>query len=653
VTRPIPEDDQTAAHRHDRGGEIETDEIRVSEERFRALFEAAQVGILLCDVDGSIVFSNHHADDLLDRQRHQSSLDMWMAAIHEDDRTAVEEMMVLVSSGTHAVSRRYRVTTTAGDMRWVDQTATPLRRRDDEIEGSVSTLIDSTVEVESAVDLRRSRDFADGLLDTAGALVVVLDRDACIVRFNKACERATGWRSEEAIGRSVVEFLVPVDQQIRVDELMLDMLSSPSPTSMENDWIAKDGSRVRIGWHNTVVIDDDGDGVAITCIGIDVTRQRLLESRLAQTDRLQSVGRLAAGIAHDFNNTLAVLLLRIERLQTTDQAQRDNVDALKRTIEHSKTTIADLLLLSRHQELDPTSTDVNAELERHEAMFHDLLGDDVELVFELTSDDSTAVLDSARFEQIIVNLVVNAHDAMADGGTMTLRTQVVDLDVAIDGGWESSHHIPLTLTSGCYLCVSFTDTGTGIRPADISHVFDPYFTTKPSGRGTGLGLATAYGTMAQLGGGIVVDSELGMGTTLTLWLPTQRSANESVPTPLWARSALVLLADDDNDLREILADELVLIGCDVIEVGDGVAGLEQLDRPIDLLVTDVQMPGLDGVELAESFSGVSPDMPVLFVTGISPKELLGRLPPGANVLRKPFTANEFRTAVTRLLSNRT
>jgi two-component system, cell cycle sensor histidine kinase and response regulator CckA len=641
---------------HDRRNEIESDELRVSEERLRSLFETAQVGILLCDHDGSISFSNRHADRLLGRRQQEFDLADWTSTIHADDRAAVDEMVLSISRGGPARSLRYRVVQLGEVSRWVDQTTTPLRRSESGgLAGSVSTLTDSTAEVDAAADLRRSRDFADALLDTVGALVVVLDRELRIVRFNKACEEATGWTSDDVLGRSAVESMVPPEQQASVEQLLLGLLSSRSAQSAENDLINRDGERLRVTWHNTVVVDDDDEVVAIISTGIDVTRQRLLESRLAQTDRLESVGRLAAGIAHDFNNTLAVLRLRVERLPVAGTAQRENVEALLRTIEHSQSTVADLLSFSRHQELVQRATEVNAEIERLANMLPDLLGDDIEIVIELTDDDTTTMLDPARFEQIVVNLAVNARDAMAEGGTLTLGTGVVDVSGRPQPRGRNGRSAPAMLPAGRYVCLSVIDTGTGIPPDDVERVFDPYFTTKPPGRGTGLGLATAYGTINQSGGEITVDSELGSGTTFTLWLPKQETSPEellAVPAPSSRPTqAAVLLVEDDADLREILGDELRQMCCDTVEAVDGTAGLEMIGQPFDLLVTDVQMPGVDGVELAAAFVANAPRRNVLFITGLTPKELHDQLPADAHILRKPFSIVEFRTAVERLLDS--
>ncbi len=557
----------------------------------RSIFEAAQVGILLCDENGSISFANQHADQLLGCYGHGFSLEDWLAVIHADDRIAVEAMVPTTRRAAPAQSLRYRVEDDTGDIRWVDQKTTPLHSDAGDLVGSVSTLIETTAEVAAAADLRQSRDFVDALLDTVGALVLVLDRDLRVVRFNKACEEVSGWTSEEVLGRRVVELVVPSDQQAAVDQRLLDLVSTGTAQTAENDWVSRDGQRVRVSWHNTVVVDQEGAVVVIISTGIDVTRQRLLESRLAQTDRLESVGRLAAGIAHDFNNTLAVLRLRVECLVAPDDVQRKNVEALLQTIEHSQSTIADLLAFSRHQELAPRAIQVNTEVRRLDGTLQDLVGDRIELAIRLTDDDTTTMLDPARFEQIVLNLAMNARDAMPEGGVLTIDSAAV-----IVGGLSGHAGLhaqpapqtaPATLPAGRYVCLSVTDTGVGIPPENLAHVFDPYFTTKPAGRGTGLGLATAYGTITQSGGEITVDSEVGQGTIFTLWLRrhdepvgADTGASEAARSPI----ARVLLVEDDAGLREVLADELRKLGYDVVEVGDGATGLRdgrQRLRPVD------------------------------------------------------------------------
>ncbi|MEO5722715.1 MAG: PAS domain S-box protein [Ilumatobacteraceae bacterium] len=626
-------------------------EPHADEGQLRSMFEAARVGIVLCDVDGAISFSNQYADYLWGRRHHNREPGDWLSFIHGDDRAAVEAMLVDVSSGGPSRSMRYRIEEDDEATRWVDHTATTFRGSDGRLQGSVSTLTNVTIEVEAANGLLRSRVFDEALLDTVGALVVVIDPEQRILRFNRTCESVTGWAPDEVIGRPFLEFLVPPEEHKPVEELFARLLSNQPPTSMENDWITKDGHRRRINWSNTVITDSVGKIAAVIATGIDVTDQRLLESRYAQTDRLESIGRLAAGVAHDFNNTLTVLQLRIECIVATDEKQRHNLDALKRTLEHSQATIADLVAFSRHQELTPTPTDVNAEIERLTEMLRDLLGGHIDVVLDLTTDDSTAVFDPSRFEQVVVNLVLNAHDAMPEGGVLTVRTAVADLD-----GRELVHPragAPLTsLPPGRYLCLTVTDTGSGIEPHHLDRVFEPYFTTKPNGRGTGLGLATAYGTVTQSGGALAVTSELGNGSSFMVWLPQPAATLRRADLASSHRPTTVLLVEDDNDLREILAEELRSLDHGTIEAPNGRAGLEQIGRPIDLLVTDVQMPGIDGITLAAAFAANSPDSKVLFMTGLIPVEVSGRLPSGAPILRKPFTTDEFRAAVSRLLPKR-
>lgn len=512
----IVEADQTASSML--GQQIETEELRASEAQLRALFDTAPVGIVLCDVDGVISFSNQAVDRLLEGRPGATNIRDRLTGACRQDRVAVQRMLAEVSRGGPTLSMRYRIDNEDAPTRWIDHTATAFRDPAGELEGTLSTLIDATLEVEAAEGLRSSQGFAEALLDTVGALVLVFDTDRRVQRFNRECEVVTGLSADEVIGKDFLEFLVPFEQRARVDEMFAALLTDGIPKSMENDWINNEGRRRRINWHNSVITDDQDHVVAVIATGIDVTHQRLLEGRLAQSDRLESVGRLAAGVAHDFNNTLAVLELRIGRVAVTDDAQRENVEALTRALDQSRATIADLLSFSRHQELSLQATAVNAAVERLAAVAVDMVsGEGIEVVLDLTEHDSTALVDPGRLEQIVVNLVVNASDAMAEGGVLTLRTSIGEVS---DDGPADIHLATLgSLTPGRYLCLTVADTGSGIESDVLAHVFEPYFTTKPPGRGTGLGLATAYGIVVQSGGAIAVHSEPGRGSSFTLWLP--------------------------------------------------------------------------------------------------------------------------------------
>jgi signal transduction histidine kinase len=262
---------------------------------------------------------------------------------------------------------------------------------------------------------------------------------------------------------------------------------------------------------------DGGNVTKLVATGIDVTEQRQLESRLAHADRLDSIGRLTAGIVHDFNNTLTTLGLRIDRLlgRDLDRESRVDVDAIAGTLSRTQNLVGRLLSFSSEQELQPVTVDINTEIERTSEAHADLLGCDIGVHLELSREDAKVLVDVTRFEQTLTNLTINARDAMPDGGLLTITTTIESIEPRAVPNLRT----PGRLSPGHYVVISVSDTGVGIDPDHLRHVFDPYFTTKPPGEGTGLGLATAYGFLAQSGGAIGVISEPGLGTTFDIWLP--------------------------------------------------------------------------------------------------------------------------------------
>jgi len=354
----------------------------------------------------------------------------------------------------------------------------------------------------------------EALMKTFDALVVIATPEGRIVQFNKACELLTGYSEEDVVGQLIVDLLVPPEQRDDVASV-IEELSSPGTNRFENDWIAADGRRLRIMWSNTNVTDSNGRVEAVVGTGLDVTGQRQLESRLAQADRLDSIGRLVTAIAHDFNNSLTGLCLRVERLadRDLDSDSRGDVEAIIKLIDRAQNVINELLSFSSPRLPTPKQVEINAEV----SGVHDMLGGvftpDIEVDLDLASESTTVRIDRVGFEQAFTNLLMNARDAMPDGGRLTVTTSIVA------SGRMADVPVPDRTGSKSYVRLSVTDTGSGIAPDDLGHVFDPYFTTKPSGRGTGLGLATAYATIHGSGGAITVDSEPGRGTTFDVWLP--------------------------------------------------------------------------------------------------------------------------------------
>jgi PAS domain S-box-containing protein len=637
----------TAAGRPD----LVTEALRSSEERLRALFESAGVGLVLCGAGGEILFVNRRASVLLDRHGDDTELDDWLSTVHPADRPEVDAAIRSACELDTVVGVRHRVVHHDGSEVWVDHKVAPFREGGS-VNGFVSTLVDVTAERNAMAELAASHDFTEAVLDMAGVLVVVADSSGRIVRFNKTCEAVSGFSASAVLGLPLVETLLPVDQRDQASSIMDELARSSSANlggGLENEWLTSDGSRRRISWTYTTVEMPDGS-IAIIGTGTDITQRRLLESRVAQSDRLDSIGRLTAGVAHDFNNTLTTLRLRIDRLsgRELDDASRGDLAAAAATIDRTQHLIADLLAFSTRGSSAPVDVVISMEIRRVVDLLADLFGASIRIELDLMPDEATVTIDPARLEQALTNLALNARDAMPDGGTLTIST-CIETIVPLAA---PDPHVPSKLAAGDYLVLSVADTGTGIEPSDAPHVFDPYYTTKSPGRGTGLGLATTYGTVVQSGGAIIVDSTPGEGTTFRIWLPlatddTGRSVDpeQPVPVPVPGSRSRMLVVDDDDEIRAALVAELSRLGHRATQAESATTALALLEEPVDVLVCDVQLPDLGGSEVAARFRRRHPEIRVVFMSGATSSELREVLPSDAVVLAKPFPFGDLLAAV--------
>ncbi|HXG84987.1 MAG TPA: PAS domain S-box protein [Pyrinomonadaceae bacterium] len=386
---------------------------------------------------------------------------------------------------------------------------------------------------------------------------------------------------------------------------------------------------------------------------LELERQR--EEQLRQSQKLESVGRLAGGIAHDFNNMLTAIngysSLTLRRLKADDPLRR-NIEEIKKAGERSAALTHQLLAFSRRQVLLPKVLDINQTVNDINFMLKRLIGEDVQLVSALSSAIGRVEVDPGQLSQVIMNLAVNARDAMPTGGVLTIETGNVYLDEEF-----AARHVPTQ--SGHYVMLAVTDTGTGIAPETREHIFEPFFTTKEVGKGTGLGLATVYGIVKQSGGYIWVESELGLGTTFKIYLPRvdERAAPEvrqAAPEELAAGTETILLVEDEPMVRNLTRQVLEDCGYTVIEAGNGVEALEicnTTDCQIDLLMTDVVMPKMGGRELAEKLAVTLPQMKVLFTSGYTDDSTLrhGVIEVGTNFIQKPFSPTALALKVRNIL----
>jgi two-component system cell cycle sensor histidine kinase/response regulator CckA len=392
----------------------------------------------------------------------------------------------------------------------------------------------------------------------------------------------------------------------------------------------------------SAVRNAEGTVEKLVIVNRDITERRELEQQLVLSQRLEAVGKLSGGIAHDFNNLLGVIIGYSEALQQNigpENPLREAIDEIQKAGQRAATLTQQLLAFSRKQVLAPKVLDLNSIVEDMQKMLRRLIGEDIELKFNMPVDLGRVKADRGQLEQVILNLAVNARDAMPKGGELKIETANAQLDEK-----DVSRH--RYVTPGHYVMLKVSDTGIGMDAKTQSHIFEPFFTTKEKGKGTGLGLATVYGIVKQSGGYIWLESELGKGTTFRIFLAraegVEEEATPAEPVKRGDGPRTILLVEDEPSLRKLTHRTLKDMGYSVLEANDAAQAIDvarSTDAPIDLLLTDVIMPGMSGGDLAKKLSPENPHMRVLFMSGYTDGaiEVRGSLPPGMAVLRKPFT----------------
>jgi two-component system, cell cycle sensor histidine kinase and response regulator CckA len=479
-----------------------------------------------------------------------------------------------------------------------------------------------------------------------GIEAVIWEADARTLQFlfvSEYAEPLFGYSIAEWTSRSSFwqELIHPEDRQ-RVFE---DCLVDPADTvqhDLEHRALAADGRVVWVRNNIRVVSDSHGQPWRLQGVMMEITEHKRMEEQLRGAQRMEAIGRLAGGVAHDFNNMLAVINgysdLLLSRGDLPGEA-RIQIDEIQRAGERAADLTRQLLTFSRRQVLTLRVLDLNEVVANTSSMLRRLIGEDIDLQFE--SDPALRKLkgDRAQIEQVLVNLVVNARDAMPQGGTLVVETQNVDLD-------HNSCLGPFFIQPGPYVTLSVRDTGCGMDEETQSHIFEPFFTTKPVGKGTGLGLSTVYGSVKQNGGYICVRSCPGEGTTFTIYLPCCEDVRPvrttpTLPSPARAGTETVLLVEDEELVRGLAKSALQKSGYTVLEATDGGQALSLIHSVpgIDLLLTDVVMPGLNGRALAQRFLALQPDAKVLFMSGY-PRHVIvesGGLEAGTDLIEKPFS----------------
>jgi PAS domain S-box-containing protein len=532
----------------------------------------------------------------------------------------------------------------------VEQTMHPIEYR-----GRPALLVtanDVTARNRVLKELRESEQKYQALIEALPVGILESTTDGRIVTANAAWRRMFGFADDEDLSQVDVQTLYaePGDRRAVIETLRTE----GTPPAAEAVFRRRDGTLFSVERYLRTVRNAEGEIVGLRGIVIDIAHRKSLEAQLRQSQKMEAVGQLTGGIAHDFNNILMVMMANVDALeedQSLTAPVRRRVGHVSKAIGRATDLTRSLLAFSRKLPLRPQSVDLNALVVNVGRLLRRTLGAQIEIESMLGEGLWPVEVDLGQFENALVNLCLNARDAMPQGGRLLIETTNVVLDETVSGRIAEA-------PPGAYVCLSVTDSGSGISPEALPRVFDPFFTTKEVGKGTGLGLSMVHGFITQSRGHIDIQSELGHGTTVVIYLPraTVRPAADAVA----AMGALprgheeILVVEDEPRVRAAMVEQLQSLGYSVSHAADGSAGIaafETAKRPYDLLLTDVVMPGLNGKKLADVVTSRWPRTSVLFVSGFSQDNIVhdGRLDPGAKLLTKPFRKGDLALAVRNAL----
>ncbi|MEP6933041.1 MAG: ATP-binding protein [Nitrospirota bacterium] len=492
------------------------------------------------------------------------------------------------------------------------------------------------------VELETARDRYAELYDSAPIGYLTVNPRGKILEANLPSCILLGVSRNHLIGTTLIACIQDESDQTEYLRHIRALLQSPTRQTCDLVILRPDGATISVRLESVAIHNHAGDEALVRTALVDITKHKLLETQFRQVQKIEAVGRLAAGVAHDFNNLLTVIngysRLLVDDLPLTDRRRGLAIETL-RAGERAAELTKQLLAFSRKQIFTPQQLDLNDSLRAIRSMLTRVLGDPITLTMDLAPDLWPIYGDKGQLDQVTMNLVVNAHDAMPQGGTVTIATR--NLSVTSE---QLDHHG--LMPPGDYVRVSVRDSGQGMSRETLSHLYEPFFTTKDVGHGTGLGLSTVYGIISQSHGHIFADSALGQGSTFECYYPRMAAASVQIPasTPPPSRvltgSETLLLVEDHGSVRALVAQALTGYGYQVIEASDGEDALRvlaMLSEPIHALVTDVMMPNMSGCELAERLRRTWPDLRVLFMSGYTDPLKPSLLEtPGTVFIQKPF-----------------
>ena len=599
--------------------------LRKSEEKFRkALRNIHEVvySIMVTEIatGGSVELVSDHVRDILGYEPDEFLGDstLWFRILHPEDVPGVIEATNQIVSSKRPGSRVYRLRhKTTGEYLWFEDSVSPEFDDSGNLNAIFGVARDITERKRAEEALQASEGKYRQIVETANEGIWMLDPDGKTIFANRQMAQMLGCSEEELSRLSVFDFTYDsdlADARARTERIRLGV-------AIQHDirYRRKDGSELWALVNSMPVLDATGKNAGTLGMLSDITDRKLLENQFRQAQKMEAVGQLAGGVAHDFNNLLGVIIGYSELVEESlkqDDPLRHKIEEIKKAGQRGASLTRQLLAFSRQQVLEPMILNLNSVVADVHKMLQRLIGADIELITNCQPNLALVKVDRGQIEQVIMNLAVNARDAMPNGGKLKIETANVDLDE-----FYGRQHAPLV--PGSYVMLVVADTGIGIDAETQTHIFEPFFTTKEQGKGTGLGLATVYGIVKQSNGYVWVYSEVGQGTTFKIYLPQVQGDVEKKQSSIGLGKHLkgtetILLVEDEEPLRKMTCELLVDSGYTVLEASDGLEALEiaqQHKGSIHLLLTDVVMPRMSGPALAKPAADLHPELKVLYMSG--------------------------------------
>ena len=638
--------------------------IRESEQRWQFALEGAGDGVWDWNLRTNDIFFSRQWKAMLGFAEHEitDSFSEWEHRIHPDDHEYAEAAVRDYLEGrTPVYNSEHRLLCKDGSYKWIldrgkiisrDEEGRPLR--------FIGTHSDITGRKEMEMALHREKNFIEAIMDSIPGMLYVYDEQGHIVRWNKKHEEMTGYSSEELSRMHILDWYKGDDEAIAYIRERIQKALDEGYADAEANLQRKDGTKIPM--YFTAVPMTVAGRTYFLGIGIDVSQRKKAEeekdklaAQLLQAQKMEAVGRLAGGVAHDFNNMLAVMFIALELIKMNmpdNDPLLHHLQQIERAAMRSRDIARQLLAFSRQQIIAPRAIALNGIIAETEKNIIRLIGEDIDVRFLPGTDLANILIDPTQIDQILINLALNARDAMPHGGALTIETANAELDEA----YCRQHG---DCRPGRYVRLSVSDEGTGMDREMLDTIFEPFFTTKEVGKGTGLGLAMVYGVMKQNNGFLNVYSEVGKGTTFNLYFPStdvaEQRIEDSDPATPPQGSGTILLVEDDAMLRRVTKTTLETLGYGVADAATPAEALDMVQNGTTnygLLLTDVVMPGMNGKQLSEKIRVLCPGIRVLFMSGYTENSIVHRgvLDAGLNFIQKPFSIKSLARKIQDVLN---